>query len=62
MKTFQVRVREFMSLCQKYEKRVSKFSFLSHTLEFKSELYHYTYIIFFEKHLSQLYWIELTGF
>ena len=50
--------REFMSPSQKYEERVSKFSFLAGH-HFKAELYRYIYIVIFGKHLSELYWIIL---
>ena len=50
-----------MSLSQKYEERVPKFSFLArHHL--KAELYRYIYTVIFGKHLSELYWIALIYF
>ena len=45
--------REFMSLSQKYEERVQKFSFLARH-HFKAELYCYIYIVTFVK-ISQNY-------
>ena len=51
---------EFMSLNQKYEGRVQKFSFLAH--HFKTELYRYIYIVNLSKHLSELYWVVLMCF
>ena len=55
--------REFMSLSQKYEEKVRKFSFLAQfSYYFKSELYRYIYIVIFGKHLSELYWIILMCF
>ena len=48
-----------MSLSQKYEQRVRKFSFLAQH-HFKAELYCYIYIAIFDKHLSELYWIVLV--
>ena len=50
-----------MSLSQKYEERVHKFSFLVRH-DFKAELYRYIYIVIFGKHLSELYWIVLMCF
>ena len=50
-----------MSLSQKYEERVMKFSFLARH-DFKAELYRYIYIAIFGKHLSELNWIVLTCF
>ena len=60
MKICQFWGREFMSMSQKYEKRVLNFSFLVQ-LHFKAELY-YICIIVFGKHLSELYWIVLMCF
>ena len=54
MKICQFCGREFMSLSQKYEERVR------HHL--KAELYRYSYILIFGKHLSELYWIALICF
>ena len=61
MKTWQFWGGEFMSLSQKYEERVRKFSFLARH-HFKAELYRYIYIVIFGKHLSELYWIVLMCF
>ena len=47
-----------MSMSQKYEERVRKFSFLTRH-HFKADLYRYIYIV---KHLSELYWIVLMCF
>ena len=58
MKICQFWAREFMSLSQKYEETVRKFSFFA----FKAELYRYIYIVTFGKHLSELYWIVLMCF
>ena len=53
--------REFMSLSQKYKESVRKFSFLTrhHIIHDITKLYCYIYIVFFRKHLSELYWIVL---
>ena len=56
MKVCQFWTGEFMSLNQKYEERVRKFSILARHY-FKEELYCYIYIVIFRKHLSELYWI-----
>ena len=61
MKICQFWGREFMSLSQKYEERVRKFSVLVR-YHFKAELYSYVYIVIFGKHLSELYWIVLMCF
>ena len=61
MKLCQFWDREFMSLGQKYEERVRKFSFLARH-HFKAELYGYIYIVIFGKHLSELYLIVLMCF
>ena len=53
--------REIMSLTQKYEERVYKFSFLAR-YHFKAKLYRYIYIIIFGKPLLELYWILLMCF
>ena len=50
-----------MSLSQKYEERVRKFSFLARH-HFRAELGRYIYIIIFDKHLSELYWFLLMCF
>ena len=50
-----------MSLSQKYEERIRKFSFLSHN-HFKAELYRYICIVIFGKYLPELYWIVLLCF
>ena len=50
-----------MSLSQKYEERVRKFSLLARH-HFKTELYCYIYIVIFVKHLSDLCWIILMWF
>ena len=47
-----------MSMSQKYEGGIWKFSFLARYL-FKAELYRYIYIVIFGKHLAELYWIVL---
>ena len=52
---------EFVSLSQKYEERVRKFSLLTRR-HFKVELYRYIYIVIFGKHLSELYCIVLMCF
>ena len=52
--------REYMSLSQKYEERVRKFSFLARR-HFK-ELHRYIHIFIFGKHLSELYGIVLMCF
>ena len=54
MKICQFYGREFISLSQKYEERVQKFSFLPRH-HFKAEVYRYNYIVIFGKHLSELY-------
>ena len=46
MKICQFWGREFMSLNQKHEERVGKFSFLARH-RFKAELYRYIYIVIF---------------
>ena len=61
IKICQLWGREFMSLIQKYEERVRKFSFLARHY-FKAELYCYIYIVIFVKHLPELYWIVLMCF
>ena len=61
MKMCQFWGREFMSLSQKYEERVRKFSTLARH-HFKAELYRYIHIVIFGKHMSELYWIVLMGF
>ena len=43
-----------MLLSEKYEQRVR--------LYFKAELYRFIYIVIFDKHLSELYWIILNCF
>ena len=43
-----------MSLSQKYEERLRKFSFLAR-YHFKAELYRFIYIAIFSKHLSELF-------
>ena len=53
--------REFMSLSQKYEERVRKFSFLARR-HFNAELYGYIYIGICGKHLSELYCIVVMCF
>ena len=53
--------REFMSLSQKYEEGVRKFSFLAQH-HFKAELYRYIYIVIFAKPLTELYRIVLMCF
>ena len=53
--------REFTSLSMKYKERVRKFSFLPRH-NFKAKLYRYIDIVFFGKHLSELYWIILMCF
>ena len=58
MKICQFWSMGFMSLSQKYEERVRKFSFLTRN-HFKADLYRYIYIV---KHLSELYWIVLMCF
>ena len=50
-----------MSLSQKYDERVRKFSFLKQH-HFKAELYRYISIVIFGKHLSELYWVVLMCF
>ena len=50
-----------MSLSQKYEERVRKFSFLARH-HFKAELYRYICIVIFGKHLSELYFIVIDVF
>ena len=50
-----------MSLSQKYEERVRKFSFFVRH-HFKAELYRYIFIVIFGKYLSDLYWIVLMHF
>ena len=50
-----------MSLSQKYEERVRKFSFVARH-HFKAELYRYIYTVIFGKRLSELYWIVLMCF
>ena len=50
MKISQFWDNGFMSLSQKYEERVRKFSFLIQH-HFKAELYRYIYIIIFGEHL-----------
>ena len=50
-----------MSLSQKYEERLRKFSFLARH-HFKAELYRYIYTVIFGKHLSEFYWIVLMRF
>ena len=50
-----------MSLSQKYEERVRKFSCLARH-HFKAELYRCIYIVVFGKHLSELYFIVLMCF
>ena len=50
-----------MSVSQRYEERVQKFSFFARH-HFKAELYHYIYIVIFGKYLSELYWIVLMCF
>ena len=47
--------KEFMSLSQKYEERVRKFSFLARH-HVKAELYRYIYIVIFGKHLGTGKW------
>ena len=61
MKISQFWGREFMSLSQKYDERVRKFSFLKQH-HFKAELYRYISIVIFGKHLSELYWVVLMCF
>ena len=61
MKICQFWGREFMSLSQKYEEGVQKFSFLARH-HFKAELYRYIYIVTCGKHLSELYCIVLMCF
>ena len=51
MKICQFWDRGFLSLSQKYEERVQKFSFLARNY-FKAELCCYIYIAIFGKHLS----------
>ena len=50
-----------MLLSQKYEDRVRKFFFLIQHY-FQSELCYYIYIVIFDKHLLELYWIVLMCF
>ena len=50
MKTWQFWGGEFMSLSQKYEERVRKFSFLA-LYHFKTELQCFIYVVVFGKHL-----------
>ena len=50
-----------MSLSQKYEERVRKFSFLARH-HFNAELYGYIYIVICGKHLSELYCIVVMCF
>ena len=45
--------RKLISLSQKYEERVRKFSFLARH-HFKAELYRYIHIATFGKHLPEL--------
>ena len=54
MKMCQLWGREFMSLSQKSEERVRKFSFLTRH-HFKAELYLYIYIIIFGSNICQNY-------
>ena len=61
MKICQFWSMEFISLSQKYEERVRKFSFLARHY-FNAELYRYIYFVIFGKHLSELYWIVLIYF
>ena len=49
-----------MSLSQKYEERVRRFSFLARP-HFKAE-YRYIYIVIFDEHLLELYWMVLMCF
>ena len=53
MKTCQFWGKGFMSLSQKYEESLQKFSFLAQH-DFKAELYHHLYVVIFRKHLSEL--------
>ena len=53
--------KEFLSLSQKYEERLRKFSILVRH-HFKAELYRYIYIAIFGKYLSELHWIVLICF
>ena len=50
-----------MLLSQKYKDRVRKFFFLIQHY-FQSELCYYIYIVIFDKHLLELYWIVLMCF
>ena len=58
---FQFWGRGFISLSQKYEEKVRKFSFLARH-HFKVELYRYIYTVVSGKHLSELHWIVLMWF
>ena len=58
---FQFWGRGFISLSQKYDEKVRKFSFLARH-HFKVELYRYIYTVVFGKHLSELHWIVLMWF
>ena len=58
MKICQFCGREFISLSQKYEESVRKFSFFAQH-HFKAELYRYIFIVIFGNHVSELYWIVL---
>ena len=51
MKICQFRDRGSMSLSQKYEERVRKFSFLARH-HFKAELYPYIYLVIFQSLLN----------
>ena len=59
VKICQLWGREFMSLSQKYEERVQKFSILARH-HFKTD--RYIFVVIFSKHLSNLYWIALMCF
>ena len=58
MKMCQLLGMEFISLSQKFEERVRKFSFLARH-HFTAELYRHIYIVISGTHLSELYWIVL---
>ena len=53
--------RAFMSMSQKFNEGVQKFSFFAHYF-LKTELYRYIYIVIFGKHISELYWVVLMRF
>ena len=58
MKICQFWGKKFISLRQKYEERVRKFSFFVRN-HLKTELYRYIFIIIFGKYLLKFYWIIL---